>query len=307
MNGIVVLGSINADHVLQVPTFPRSGETLKGRNYRVIAGGKGANQAVASTRLGAETHFIGCVGDDPFGLGIRKQYQSDGIDVSGIKVEPDCATGIAMIQVAESGENNICISAEANDHLTAKVVSGFTDIIEQGDYLLVQLETPISGVEKAIDIAYSANKKVVLNPAPASVLPDSLLSKVDILTPNETEAQILTGIEVTDHLSASKAAQYLHQKGVLMVLITLGSKGVWVSQDGIGYLIPAFTVEAVDTTAAGDTFNGALIAGLTKGQSLEEAVVFAHAAAAISVTRFGAQTSIPFIAEVEAFLKNQGK
>ncbi|WP_104401098.1 ribokinase [Vibrio penaeicida] len=307
MNGIVVLGSINADHVLQVPAFPRPGETLKGRNYRVIAGGKGANQAVASTRLGAETHFIGCVGDDPFGLGIRKQYQSDGIDVSGIKVEPDCATGMAMVQVAESGENSICISAEANDRLTAKVVSGFADIIEQGDYLLVQLETPISGVEKAIDIAYNANKKVVLNPAPASVLPDSLLSKVDILTPNETEAQILTGIEVTDHLSASKAAQYLHHKGVLMVLITLGSKGVWVSQDGIGYLIPAFTVEAVDTTAAGDTFNGALIAGLTIGKSLEEAVVFAHAAAAISVTRFGAQTSIPFITEVEAFLKNQGK
>ncbi|MBD1556351.1 ribokinase [Vibrio sp. S9_S30] len=307
MNGIVVLGSINADHVLQVAAFPRPGETLKGRNYRVIAGGKGANQAVTAVRLGADTHFIACVGDDPFGLGIRKQYQSDGINVSGIKVEPDCATGIAMIQVAESGENTICLSAEANDRLTAKVVSDFSAIIEQGDYLLVQLETPISGIEKAIDIAYCANKKVVLNPAPARALSNNLLSKLNLITPNETEAQILTGIDVTDPVSASQAAQVLHQKGVFTVLITLGAKGVWVSQEGIGYLIPGFTVDVVDTTAAGDTFNGALLVGLSNGKSLEDAVIFAQAAAAISVTRLGAQTSIPFIDEVEAFLKNQGK
>ncbi|CCO47122.1 ribokinase [Vibrio nigripulchritudo SOn1] len=307
MSGIIVFGSVNADHVMQVPEFPRPGETITGRNYRIVAGGKGANQAVACARLGADIRFIACVGDDPFGLGIRKQFESDGIDVTGVKVEPDCPTGIAMIQVTDSGQNSICISAEANGYLTAPVVSTFTDTIQSGDYLLLQLETPLDGIEHAVDIAHQSGCKVVLNPAPARELPDDLLAKVTMITPNETEAEILTGVEVTDDKSASQASQILHKKGVEIVLITLGEKGVWVSQSGVGYLVPGFVVEAVDTTAAGDTFNGALLVGMCRGSTLEGAIVFAHAAAAMSVTRFGAQTSIPYIGEVEAFLRNQGQ
>ncbi|MBY8297709.1 ribokinase [Vibrio fluvialis] len=304
MNKLVVLGSVNADHVLQVPSFPRPGETLHGRNYQVIPGGKGANQAVAAARLKADIGFIACVGDDSFGINIRESFKLDGMNISGVKMQPNCPTGIAMIQVSDSGENSICISAEANARLTAEAIEPDLAHIREAKYLLMQLETPIDGIVKAAQVAKEARTNVILNPAPARELPDELLSCVDVITPNETEAEVLTGITVTDDESAQLAADALHRKGIEIVMITLGAKGVWLSQNGRGALIPGFRVQATDTTAAGDTFNGALVTGLLEEMPLESAIKFAHAAAAISVTRFGAQTSIPNRAEVDAFLAN---
>lgn len=302
MNKLVVLGSVNADHVLQVPSFPRPGETLHGRNYQVIAGGKGANQAVAAARLNADIGFIACVGDDSFGVNILESFKSDGINISGVKMQADCPTGIAMIQVSDSGENSICISAEANAKLTAEAIEPELERICQAEFLLMQLETPLDGIELAAQIAKRHDTKVILNPAPARELPESLLASIDIITPNETEAEILTGIKVEDDASAKAAADMLHSKGIETVMITLGAKGVYVSQNGEGQIVPGFQVEATDTTAAGDTFNGAFVTGLMESMPLESAIQFAHAAAAISVTRFGAQTSIPSRKEVDAFL-----
>ncbi|AQP37633.1 ribokinase [Vibrio anguillarum] len=302
MNQLVVLGSVNADHVLQVPSFPRPGETLHGRHYQVIPGGKGANQAVAAARLKADIGFIACVGDDAFGINIRENFKLDGINIAGVKMQPNCPTGIAMIQVSDSGENSICISAEANDKLTADAIEPDLAAIGAAKYLLMQLETPIDGIIKAAQIAKQNRTNVILNPAPARDLPDTLLECVDVITPNETEAQRLTGITVDDDHTAQLAANELHKKGIEIVLITLGTKGVWLSQNGRGQLIAGFKVDVTDTTAAGDTFNGALVTGLLEDMPLESAIKFAHAAAAISVTRFGAQTSIPTRVEVDAFL-----
>lgn len=302
MNKLVVLGSVNADHVLQVPTFPRPGETLHGRNYQVIPGGKGANQAVAAARLKADIGFIACVGDDAFGIESCERFKLDGMDIRGVKVQADCPTGIAMIQVSDRGENSICLSAEANERLTAEAIEDDLPSIRAASYLLMQLETPIDGIIKAAQVAKQAKTNVVLNPAPARELPSSLLSCVDVITPNETEAQVLTGITVTDDASAQQAATVLHQQGIEIVIITLGAKGVWLSENGRGQLIPGFRVSAIDTTAAGDTFNGAFVTGLLENMPLESAIKFAHAAAAISVTRFGAQTSIPTRQEVDEFL-----
>lgn len=306
MSKLVVLGSVNADHVLKVPSFPRPGETLHGSGYQVIPGGKGANQAVAAVRLGADIGFIACVGDDAFGKAIKTSFSKEGMNTEAVVIEQDTPTGIAMIQVAETGENSICISAEANGKLDANRITPFIPMIEKADYLLMQLETPMDGVELAAVTAKKAGTKVVLNPAPAMALSDSLLRCVDIITPNETEAERLTGVAVFDKRSAQIASDILHAKGVNTVMITLGSKGVWLSEEsGKGEIIAGFKVEATDTTAAGDTFNGALVTGLMEEKSLPEAIQLAHAAAAISVTRFGAQTSIPDRKEVDQFIQNQ--
>ncbi|MDX1302136.1 ribokinase [Photobacterium sp.] len=302
MNKLVVLGSVNADHVLQVASFPRPGETLHGHSYCVIPGGKGANQAVAAARLGADIAFIASVGDDSFGHSMLETFANEGINTEAVMIEENMPTGIAMIQVAATGENSICISAEANGCLTPARIKPHHKLIADADTLLMQLETPIETIEAAAQVAKSAGTQVVLNPAPAQPLSDDLLKLVDMITPNETEAELLTGIKVTDMASAQQAADVLHAKGIKLVMITLGSQGVWVSQNGNGRQVEGFRVEATDTTAAGDTFNGALLTGLQEGRKLDEAIRFAHAAAAISVTRMGAQTSIPHRAEVKRFL-----
>ncbi|TVO35112.1 ribokinase [Vibrio algivorus] len=305
MNKLIVLGSINADHVLQVPSFPRPGETLMGRNYQVIPGGKGANQAVAAARLGADIGFIACVGSDSFGQNIIQSFAQDSINTDYISIIPSTPTGVALIQVSDEGENSICLSPEANNALNQELVSSFKAPIQQCNYLLLQLETPLDGIETAIKLAkYDSNSdiKVVLNPAPAKALPDSILKEIDIITPNETEAEVLTGISVTDDISAQKAANNLHEKGISTVIITLGAKGVWLSENGKGKIIQGFKVKAIDTTAAGDTFNGAFVTALLEGMTTTQAIQFAHAAAALSVTRFGAQTSIPTRQETDKFL-----
>ncbi|HIF9345407.1 TPA: ribokinase [Photobacterium damselae] len=305
MNKLVVLGSVNADHVLQVASFPRPGETLHGNSYAVIPGGKGANQAVAAARLGADIAFIACVGDDSFGHLMREAFATEGMNVEAVMIEENMPTGIAMIQVAATGENSICISAEANGCLTAEKLAPHHHLIERADTLLMQLETPLCAIEQAAKVAKAAGTKVILNPAPAKVLSDELLACVDLITPNETEAEVLTGIKVVDMDSAQQAAEALHAKGIERVMITLGSKGVWISQNGHGEQVEGFRVKAIDTTAAGDTFNGALLTALQEEMPLRDAIRFAHAAAALSVTRFGAQTSIPTRDDVELFLTQQ--
>ncbi|GAB3522370.1 ribokinase [Photobacterium alginatilyticum] len=302
MNKLVVLGSVNADHVLQVASFPRPGETLHGHSYCVIPGGKGANQAVAAARLGADIAFIASVGDDSFGREMRESFAKEGMNTEAVMIEESVPTGIAMIQVAATGENSICISAEANGCLSPARIQPHHHLIENADTLLMQLETPIETIEAAAKVAKQSGTRVVLNPAPAQPLSDDLLQLVDMITPNETEAELLTGVKVEDMASAQKAANVLHTKGIKQVMITLGSQGVWLSQNGEGQQVLGFRVEAKDTTAAGDTFNGALLTALQEGRALEPAIRFAHAAAAISVTRMGAQTSIPHRREVERFL-----
>lgn len=304
MQKLTVLGSINADHVIQVPHFPQPGETLSGQNYHIVYGGKGANQAVAAARLGAKVDFIACIGEDKIGLEMKQAFQKDGINTDSIATIQGETTGIAMIQVADNGENSIVISAGANAHLTTDIVDKFKQKILDADTLLMQLETPLDAIIYATKIAKQAGKHTVLNPAPAKALPDELLAQLTMITPNETEAEVLTGVKVVDEQSAAQAAAVFHQKGVAIVLITLGAKGVFISHNALQKIIPGFRVQAKDTTAAGDTFNGALVTALLEQKSLEEAIQFAHAAAAISVTRFGAQTSIPSRQETLDFLAN---
>jgi ribokinase len=303
---LVVLGSINADHILNLETFPTPGETVTGNQYQVAFGGKGANQAVAAGRSGANIAFIACTGDDDTGERVRKQLASDNIDVSPVSVVEGESTGVALIFVNAEGENVIGIHAGANAALTTERVEAQRAIISGADALLMQLESPVESVLAAAKIAHENHTTVVLNPAPARVLSDELLALVDIITPNETEAEKLTGIRVENDDDAARAAGALHDKGIGTVIITLGSRGVWVSANGEGRRVPGFKVKAIDTIAAGDTFNGALVTALLEGRAMDEAIRFAHAAAAIAVTRKGAQPSVPWRKEIDEFLSQQG-
>lgn len=303
---LVVLGSINADHILNLESFPRPGETVTGNQYQVAFGGKGANQAVAAGRSGANIAFIACTGDDDTGERVRKQLASDNIDVEPVTVVAGESTGVALIFVNGEGENVIGIHAGANAALSTDLVAEQQQRIAQADALLMQLESPLESVQAAAEIAHRNNTTVVLNPAPARALSDDLLALVDIITPNETEAEKLTGVRVTNDDEAARAAQVLHDKGIGTVIITLGSRGVWASQQGNGQRVLGFKVQAIDTIAAGDTFNGALMTALLEGEALPEALRFAHAAAAIAVTRKGAQPSVPWRKEIDDFLRQQG-
>jgi ribokinase len=303
---LVVLGSINADHILNLESFPRPGETVTGSQYQVAFGGKGANQAVAAGRSGAHIAFIACTGDDDTGERVRQQLASDNIDVEPVTAVAGESTGVALIFVNGEGENVIGIHAGANATLSTGLVAKQQQRIASADALLMQLESPLESVQAAAEIAHQNNTTVVLNPAPARELSDELLALVDIITPNETEAEKLTGVRVETDEDAANAAQVLHDKGIATVIITLGSRGVWASQQGKGQRVPGFKVQAIDTIAAGDTFNGALMTALLEGKALPEALRFAHAAAAIAVTRKGAQPSVPWRKEIDDFLGQQG-
>lgn len=302
---LVVLGSINADHILNVDQFPRPGETVLGQQYQVAFGGKGANQAVAAGRSGASVAFIACVGEDDIGERIRQQLSADRIDVTAVEAVAGQTTGVALIFVNRDGENVIGISAGANAAVTPHYQQRYQKRIEEADILLMQLESPLETITAAAETAKRSNTRVILNPAPAQQLPDSLLALLDVITPNETEAEFLTGVAVKDNDGARRAAAVLHDKGIRTVIITLGSRGVWLSHDNQGELIPAFKVKAVDTIAAGDTFNGAMTTALLEGADIKSAIRFGHAAAAIAVTREGAQPSVPWRDEIDAFLSQQ--
>ncbi|MGX5027607.1 ribokinase [Enterobacter asburiae] len=303
---LVVLGSINADHILNLESFPTPGETVTGNQYQVAFGGKGANQAVAAGRSGANIAFIACTGDDDTGERVRKQLVSDRIDIAPVSVVAGESTGVALIFVNAEGENVIGIHAGANAALTTERVDAQRGIIAGAEALLMQLESPVESVMAAAKIAHENHTTVVLNPAPARVLSDELLALVDIITPNETEAEKLTGIRVENDNDAARAAKALHDKGIGTVIITLGSRGVWASVNGEGRRVPGFKVKAIDTIAAGDTFNGALVTALLEGKVMDDAIRFAHAAAAIAVTRKGAQPSVPWRKEIDEFLSQQG-
>ncbi|REF25522.1 ribokinase [Xenorhabdus cabanillasii] len=307
MAKLAVMGSINVDHILNLKSFPQPGETVQGERYQVAFGGKGANQAVAAGRCGADITFIACVGQDDIGERVLQQLVKDNINTSAIEVIAGEATGVALIFVDQQGENVIGINAGANGALTPEYLCRYEQVIKDADALLLQLETPLDTVQLAAETAKKHNTKVILNPAPAQKISDRLLSLVDIITPNETEAEFLTGVSVTGDAGAEKAAQSLHNKGIETVIITLGSRGVWLSEKGKqGKVVSGFEVKAIDTIAAGDTFNGALVTGLLEGKEILSAIRFAHAAAAIAVTRHGAQPSVPWRSEIDAFLAEQG-
>ena len=301
---IIVVGSSNTDMIIRLDHIPRPGETILGGEFFTAAGGKGANQAVGAARAGGKVTFIARVGVDMFGDNAVAGFKKEGINTDHVLRDTSSPSGVALIFVAKDGENSIAVAGGANGNLSPEDIIHAGELFAGASMLVMQLETQIETVQTAADLAVTAGVGVILNPAPACPLPDELLSKISIITPNETEAELLTGIKVDDNESASKAADILLARGVKTVIITLGSRGAFVACEGIRKLVPGFRVNAMDTTAAGDTFNGALAVALVEGIALEEAVRFANAAAALSVTRMGAQSSVPARMEIEEFLRN---
>lgn len=300
MNRILVIGSTNIDLIARVRQLPRPGETVGEAFFMQANGGKGANQAVAAARLGGDVGFVTCVGNDASGAALSEQFVADGIDTGAVFTVDDTPTGTALIFVSEDGENSIAVAPGANRRLTPATIDAVADRIAAADYLLLQLEIPMETVIHAVETAHKAGTKVVLNPAPAMPLSDELLRKVDLITPNRTESETLTGVAVHTVQDASRAARILQEKGVGQVIITLGADGALIRTPAGEEHVPAPRVTPVDTTAAGDVFNGALLVALAERKRLAEAVRFAARCAARSVTRMGAQTSIPWRREIEA-------
>jgi ribokinase len=299
MPKIVVVGSANTAMVVQSPRSPGPGETVIGGEFLLAAGGKGANQAVAAARLGAQVTFVACLGQDVFGDQAIAGYQREGIDTSFIVRDPKAASGVALIIVDAQGENSIAVASGANAHLSAADVERAAGAISQADVLLVQLEVPIDAVRAAIQLAYDAGVPAILNPAPAQEMDPELLERVALATPNEHEIQVVVGRQDQD-----AAIEAMLAAGTQTVLVTIGRRGVlWASRD-TRTVVPAFQVQAVDTTAAGDAFNGGLACALARREPLAEAIRYANAVAALSVTRMGAQPSLPTASEVQAFLSS---
>jgi len=298
---VLVIGSSNTDMVLKVPRIPAPGETILGSEFFVIPGGKGANQAVAASRTGAQVTFMACVADDAFGLQAIENYRKDGINTNYIKVQTGTHSGVALINVSADGENSISVAPGANSSLRPEDIHAFSEAFMGARMVLVQLETPMETIEAAAQLARSMGIPLILNPAPAAKLSDELLKKISIITPNETEAALLTGREEASVNEIPMMAAELFNKGIETVLITLGSKGIFLKNKNFEGFIVGYQVKAVDTTAAGDVFNGALAAALASEKPIREAIDFAQKAAAISVTRMGAQPSAPNYKEIEEY------
>jgi len=302
---IVVIGSANTDLVVRVASLPRPGETVLGGAFSKVGGGKGANQAVAAARAGGQVAFVARVGDDDLGEAAITSYEAEGIDTQQVTQSPGTASGVALILIDAAGENAIAVASGANSSLSPADIDAATAVIHAADIVLVQLEIPLDAVQRAVDLAAAAGRRVILNPAPAQPLSDELLARLAVLTPNETEAALLTGIEVHDVESAREAANCLLARGVPAVIITLGSRGCVVAQandTAAPTHLPSHPVAAIDTVAAGDVFNGALAVALAEGRRLLDAAAFASSAAAIAVTRPGAQSSAPHRAEIDSLL-----
>ena len=291
---VVVIESSNPDMTIKGDRLPKPGETVLGGEFRMGPGGKGANQAVAAQRLGADVSFICKVGRDIFGDNAISGYQKEGIDCSRI-LRSDKASGTALILVDGNAENCIAVAPGANSDLTPEDVDSVADVIRSADYLILQLEIPVESVLRAAKIAHEAGVYVILNPAPACHLPEELFGYISLITPNQTESALLSGVE--DNLDA--AVERLMQLGVKDVVVTLGSKGSLVISEGTRTLVPSLKVKAVDTTAAGDTFCGALCVALSEGCSLVDAAGFATKASALTVQKMGAQDSIPFRSDIK--------
>ena len=298
---ILVVGSSNTDMVIKTKHLPRPGETVLGGSFFMNPGGKGANQAVAIARLGGQIAFVCKTGSDIFGHQSHQLFEEEGIDVSYVFSDSDSPSGVALITVDENAENCIVVASGANANLLPADLAKVEEAIDIADLILMQLEIPIETVEFVAEMAAAKNKKVILNPAPAQTLSSWLLQNLYIITPNETEAELISGIKILDRDSAEQAAKKIVEMGVDHVIITLGAKGAFVYGDGVCEMVAARTVKAIDTTAAGDIFNGALAVALAENRSLADAVHFACKAAAISVTRIGAQSSAPYRNEVDIF------
>ena len=301
MPKILVIGSSNTDMVVRADRLPRPGETVLGGTFFMNPGGKGPNQAVAAARLGGQVAFVCKTGDDLFGSEARRLFREEGIDTSHLLTDPSAPSGVALITVDRQAENCIVVAPGANANLTSDDLRRAASAFEQADIVLLQLEIPMETVEQAALTACATGKRVVLNPAPATAIPARLLAALDLITPNETEAEAITGIRIADRRTADEAARRLAATGAKQVVITLGAQGALVYEAGQSRIVEGYPVRAVDTTAAGDVFNGALVVALAEGKPLADAARFACKAAAISVTRPGAQGSIPTRAEVEAF------
>ncbi len=304
-NKVVVVGSYNTDLTIKISRMPQPGETILGGRFAMHAGGKGANQAVAAARAGAEVWFIARVGDDDLGRGAIKVLQAEGVNCDFVVRDAHEPTGTAFIIVDEHGENCIVVASGANMCLQPRDVEAAAEAIASAEVLLLQLESPMETVAAAAQLAHAHGCKVVLNPAPARVLEKDLLRKLAVMTPNALEAEMLTGITIRGDADLSHAARALLAKGVDTVLITLGARGVFAANAREEFFIPAFKVKAEDSTAAGDVFSGALCAFLQTNFSLREAVAHAAAAAALSVTKAGALNSAPRWVEIQKFLSER--
>jgi ribokinase len=300
---ITVIGSSNTDMIIKVPRIPGPKEVVLGGKFSTAPGGKGANQAVAAARAGGKVTFVARVGEDIFGEQALKGFKEEGINTEYIVRDKDAPSGIAEIFVAEGGENCAAVASGANLNLSVYDITAAKEAILSSDILLMQLEIPLKTVQYAAKFAYDNGIRVILNPAPGQPLPIDLLKIVTILTPNEAEAEMLTGIKIEDEGSAEDAGRILISKGVNKVIITIGKKGALILDSSGSELVGGFKVHAVDTTAAGDIFNGALAVALTEKKNIWEAVKFANAAAALSVTRLGAQPSAPSRNDIIEFLK----
>ena len=299
---ILVIGSLNMDLVVHVPRVPNNGETLLGTEFHRYFGGKGANQAVAVARQGVRTIMAGRVGADAFGQDQVAKLQEEGIETDYLLVDDEHASGVAFIVIDAQGNNRIMVVPGANGAVSPRDIEALEPVMAECSCVVIQLEIPLETVFAAVRSAHAQGAKVILNPAPAQPLPMDLYPCLTVITPNESEAQLLTGVEVTDLATARQAAQVLLDRGVLAVVITLGSQGAYGLTLSGEFHVPAHQVNVVDTVAAGDTFTGAIAALIGEGHSLREAVEYANAAAAIAVTRHGAQPSVPTKAEVLRFL-----
>ena len=298
MKKIIVIGSSNVDMVVRTSHLPAPGETILGGEFFMNQGGKGANQAVAIKRLGGNLIFMAKLGNDVLGRQSVGYFKKEGIDTRYIAFDEDSASGVALISVDDHAENSIVVASGANMLLNEQDVDKMLEEMCEGDILLMQLEIPLQTVEYAARKACGKGVKVVLNPAPARSLPKEVFRHLYMVAPNRIEAEMLTGIKIANDADVEKVAEEICAMGVKNVIITLGSKGCLIREEGVSYRIDAFKVEPVDTTAAGDTFNGALCVGLSEGMDLKQAAVMASKASSIAVTRMGAQSSIPYREEL---------
>lgn len=301
---VTVFGSFVVDLMGRTPHLPVPGETVKGSMFKMGPGGKGFNQGVAAHKAGADVTMVTKLGKDTFGQVALDAMKDLNMSSDRIFITEESETGIALILVDQNtSQNEILVVSGACNTITDEEVESISDVLEQSEYLLTQLETNLSSIEKVVDIAYKNGVKVILNTAPVQPIPDEMLSKVNLITPNEVEAEILTGICVDSKEAADKAAEWFFNRGVQNVIITLGGRGVYVSSEGESEIIPAYKVNAVDTTGAGDAFNGGLLAALSEGKNIWDAVTFANALAALSVQRLGTTPAMPTREEIDQFLQ----
>ena len=300
MKNICVIGSLNMDLVVNVDTMPKPGQTIIGSNFKEVPGGKGANQAVAMARLNGNVSMIGKVGEDGFGQTLINSLKNDKVDTTYIQTAKG-ATGVALITVDKNAQNSIVVSPGANFEVKEDDIDNNIEAIKNSDIVVLQLETPLNTIKYALNKAKELNKYTILNPAPSVKLDDEIIKNVDLLTPNETELEIISGVSIETEEDIQKAAQIMIEKGVKELIVTLGSKGSLYINKEKSMFKKAYKVEAVDTTAAGDSYTGALAVALSQDKNIEDAMDFASKVGALSVLKEGAQSSLPTLEDVKNF------